>query len=243
MTTASTPAQTSSRTGGVRIKQRSTRYTDRVDAGQALARELRHYSGDDDVVVLGLPRGGVPVAAQVADALGVLVDALIVCKLGLPEQPELAMGAVAQFGNDVELVRNESVLRHGLVSAEAFERVYRAEVAELQRRNKLYREGRSDLQVADRVVIVVDDGLATGSTMRAAVAVLRRQQPARIVVAAPVGATETCERLRKEVHEVCCPWTPIPFWAVGDGYRDFTPTPDKEVRRLLATGNAGQADR
>jgi predicted phosphoribosyltransferase len=204
-----------------------------------LAEQLTRFAGpsaDDraDVLVLGLPRGGVPVAARVATALGAPLDVLVVRKLGLPGHPELAMGAIAGVGDTVELVRNDTVLGRTPVPDDAFDDVHRREVTELRRRETAYRDGRAAAPIRGRVVIVVDDGLATGSTMRAAVAAVRRQQPARLVVAVPVGAHATCEALREEVEEVVCVWNPEPFLAVGQAYLEFSATSDDQVRRTLA---------
>jgi putative phosphoribosyl transferase len=190
------------------------------------------------VVVLGLPRGGVPVAAEVAAALGAPLDVLLVRKLGLPDYPELAMGAVAEVGGDVELVRNEEVISHHQVSAAALDAVYRRELLALQNRGGLYRESRQPVAVTGNTVIVVDDGLATGSTIRAAVAALRRQRPAHVVIAVPVGSRQACALLRREADDVVCASTPEPFRAVGLAYRDFTATTDDEVRRLLLSSAA-----
>lgn len=222
-------------------QHRDRGYADRVEAGAVLAQQLRHYAGRDDVVVLGLPRGGVPVAARVATVIGAALDVLVVRKLGLPWHPELAMGAIAAVGDTVEVIRNEQVLAGYAVAAGAFDEVYQRELAELRRREKAYRQGRPPVTVRDRVVIIVDDGLATGATMRAAAAALRRQEPRRVVVAVPVAAPATCAALRDhvdEVDEVVCAAQPEPFCAVGQAYRDFSATQDDEVRRLLA-GEAG----
>jgi predicted phosphoribosyltransferase len=216
------------------MRPRSRPYLDRVEAGRLLADQLGGYAGRRDVVVLGLPRGGVPVAAEVAAALRVPLDVLIVRKLGLPGHDELAMGAIAGVGNAVEVVRNDAVLVQRRISAEAFDRVYQRELAELRQREASYRQDRPAAEVRGRVVIVVDDGLATGSTMRAAVAAIGRKRPARIVVAVPVGARDSCEALRDDVDIVRCPWIPEPFFSVGQAYRDFRPTSDEEVCRLLA---------
>jgi predicted phosphoribosyltransferase len=216
-----------------RGRERSRPYADRSEAGAELARHLTGYAARSDVVVLGLPRGGVPVAAAIASALGAPLDVLLVRKLGLPGHAELAMGAIAGVGDDIVVVRNEDVLGHARVSAEAFERVRCAEATELRRREGAYRGDRPGADLTGRTVIVVDDGLATGSTMRAAVRALRQAGPAGIVIAVPIGAPRTCAELSAEVDEVVCPWQPQRFWAVGQGYRDFGQTSDEEVTRLL----------
>jgi putative phosphoribosyl transferase len=208
-------------------------YADRSEAGADLARFLTAYAARSDVVVLGLPRGGVPVAAAIAAALPAPLDVLIARKLGLPGQPELAMGAIAGIGGEIVVVRNEDVLRRSRVSADAFEQVRRAEATELQRREAGYRRGRGAVDPTGRTVIVVDDGLATGSTMRAAVQALHSARPASVVVAVPIGAPRSCAALATEVDELVCPWQPQRFLAVGQGYRDFTQTGDDEVTRLL----------
>jgi len=209
-------------------------YADREEAGRVLAEQLAGYAGRADVVVLGLPRGGVPVAARVASVLRAPLDVLVVRKLGLPGRAELAMGAVAGAGSDVELVRNEQVLAELEVSPDVFDEVRRREVTELLRRETAFREGRDRAPVRGWAVLMVDDGLATGSTMRAAVAAVRRQQPARLVLAVPVGAREACETLRAEVDELVCAWTPDSFVAVGQAYRDFHQVSDGQVRSALA---------
>jgi predicted phosphoribosyltransferase len=208
-------------------------YADRRAAGDVLARKLAGYAGRDVVVVLALPRGGVPVAARIATALSAPLDIALVRKLGLPSHAELAMGAIASVGAALELVRNEDVLLRAEVSTAAFDDVYRRETAELRRRETAYRGDRPAVPLGDRVVILVDDGLATGATMRAAVAAVRKQQPREIVVAAPVGARETCAKLAAQVDAVVCPYTPANFRSVGQGYADFSQTSDEEVRRLL----------
>jgi len=207
-----------------------TVFRDRVEAGDVLAGQLGHYAGRADVLVLGLPRGGVPVAARVAQALGAPLDVFVVRKLGVPGHEELAMGAIASGG---VRVRNQEVVRRlGLGEAD-LERVAEAEERELARRERSYREGRPPLALAGRVAILVDDGLATGSTMRAAVAAARRLEPARVVVAVPTAPASTCESLREEADEVICASTPRPFRAVGYSYRAFPQTSDAEVRELL----------
>ncbi len=211
------------------------RFANRLDAGRRLADALTTYAGRRDVVVLGLPRGGVPVAAEVARALAAPLDVFLVRKLGVPGHEELAMGAIASGG---VRVLNDDVLEGLRIPAAVVEDVTEAEAAELERREEAYRGGRPPLGVRGQVVIVVDDGLATGSTMRAAVAALRRLEPARIVVAVPTGASETCQMLRDEADEVVCLMTPDPFHAVGLWYGDFRPTTDDQVRALLAENTA-----
>jgi len=207
------------------------RFRDRTDAGRQLASHLSKYSGRSDVIVLGLPRGGIPVASEVANRLKAPLDVFLVRKLGVPGHPELAMGAIAAGGIEVlsrDLIRDLGI-PHALI-----EQVAVRERLELERRDTLYRGARSPAVVRDRTVILVDDGLATGSTMQAAILALRQQAPARIVVAAPVGARETCERLARIADEVVCASMPEPFSAVGLWYEEFTQTTDDEVKRLLA---------
>ncbi|MDB5396269.1 MAG: Erythromycin esterase [Rhodospirillales bacterium] len=206
-------------------------FHDRREAGQRLARELRGYAGRSDVVVLGLPRGGVPVAAEVARALRVPMDVFIVRKLGIPGYEELAMGAVATGG--VRVVNDEIIRRLGIPSY-VIDAIAEKEQHELRRRERLYRGGRPPPDVKGRTVILVDDGLATGATMQAAVKALKQLQPARIVVAVPTAARETCELLKSQVDKVVCAITPEPFLAVGHWYDDFSQTTDDEVRALLA---------
>lgn len=203
-------------------------FRDRVDAGRALAKELGAYAGRTDVVVLALPRGGLPVAHEVARALGAGLDLMIVRKLGFPGQEELAMGAIATGG---VLVLNPEVT--DWVTPQAVDAVARAEQVELERREQLYRGKRPVPTLTDRIVILVDDGLATGSTMRAAITATRRSSPTRIVVAVPVAPAETVQRLRREADEVVCLETPEPFFAIGPWYRDFRQVSDDEVRELL----------
>lgn len=209
------------------------RFADRRDAGRALGAALRdRVSGD--VVVLGLPRGGVVVAAEVAAALAAPLDVLVVRKLGLPWQPELAMGALAAVGDDVETVRVDAVLDRVSLGADTFDEVRQEELAELRRREREYRGERPPVELQGRTVVLVDDGLATGATMRAAVSVVHRQEPAAVVVAVPVGSPGTCARLAEEVDDVVCLLTPAAFRAVGQAYADFAPTDDAEVRAALA---------
>jgi predicted phosphoribosyltransferase len=175
----------------------------------------------------------VPVAAPIAAALAARLDVLVVRKLGLPRRPELAMGAIAGVGDEILLVENEDVLTYARPSQAEFDAVRKRETIELRRREAEYRAGRSAPSIRDRTVVLVDDGLATGSTMRVAIAAARRMGPARIVVAVPVGAAPTCAELEREVDALVCLLRPAPFRAVGQAYRDFSATTDAEVRRLL----------
>ncbi|TMG89298.1 MAG: phosphoribosyltransferase [Betaproteobacteria bacterium] len=206
-------------------------FADRRDAGRVLAGLLTKYANRDDVLVLALPRGGVPVAFEVAHALRAPLDVFIVRKLGVPGQDELAMGAIATGG---VRVLNEDVVRALGLSAKVIDAVAAREEKELERREHIYRGARTPPEVRERTVILVDDGLATGSTMRAAVAALRKQRPARIVVAVPVAAPETCEEFKTEVDETVCAATPRMFNGVGRWYEDFSQTSDGEVHELLA---------
>jgi predicted phosphoribosyltransferase len=210
--------------------QRRVGYADRREAGAALAERLRQFAGQD-VVVLALPRGGVPVGYEVARALGAPLDVFVVRKLGLPVHPELAMGAIAS--GDVRVL-NQDVLDSYPVPGAAIEAVTRVERLELERRERAYRDGRPLVPIEGRVVVLVDDGLATGSTMRAAVLAVRRLRPSRVVVAVPVGAWQTCQELRGIADDVVCAFIPEPFRAVGLWYADFSQTTDAEVRQLLA---------
>lgn len=206
-------------------------YADRRAAGRELARQLQQYGGRDDVLVLALPRGGVPVAFEVAAALDAPLDVFLVRKLGTPGHRELAMGAIASGG---VMVLNDDVVGTLGIGADQIEAVAEEERGELARREQAYRGGRPLPSLRDRIVILVDDGLATGSTMKAAVQAVRQQQPARVVVAVPVGAPETCRELGAVADEVTCARMPTPFSAVGQWYRDFSQTTDDEVRQLLA---------
>lgn len=206
-------------------------FGDRADAGRILSADLAHLAGRDDVVVLGLPRGGVPVAYEVACALRAPLDVFLARKLGVPGQPELAMGAIASGG---VLVLHQAVIDALAIAPEALEEVAAREGAELARREQAYRTGRPPLDVAGRTVVLVDDGLATGATMRAAIAALRAQLAGRIVVAVPVGPRETCEEMAREADEVVCSRMPRSFQAVGQWYDDFSPTTDEEIGALLA---------
>jgi putative phosphoribosyl transferase len=207
-----------------------TVFRDRVEAGDVLAARLGHYAGRADVLVLALPRGGVPVGARVARALGVQLDVFVVRKLGVPGHEELAMGAIASGG---VRIHNEEVVRKLRMDDATIQRVAETEERELARRERSYRQQRPPPDLTDRVVILVDDGLATGSTMRAAVAAARRLGPARVVVAVPTAPASTCEQFRREADEVVCATTPRPFRAVGYSYQSFPQTTDEEVRQLL----------
>jgi predicted phosphoribosyltransferase len=207
------------------------RFRDRREAGRSLVAKLMHYANRPEVLVLALPRGGVPVAFEVASALEAPFDVFLVRKLGVPGHEELAMGAVATGG---VRVLNQDVVKPLRIADYVIEAVAAQELEELKRRERLYRGGRSPPDVRRRTVILIDDGLATGTTMRAAIQALRQQQPARIVVAVPTAAPDTCEALKAEADEVICATTPEPFLSVGHWYDDFTQTTDDEVRRLLA---------
>ncbi len=214
------------------------RFRDRLDAGRRLAARLGAYAGRPDVLVLALPRGGVPIGYEVARVLRVPLDVFLVRKLGLPGQEELAMGAIASGG--VRVI-NDEVVRRLRVAADVVNAVAEEELRELRRREREYRDDRPPPDVRGRTIVLVDDGLATGSTMRAAVAALRSQHPARIVVAVPVGAAETCADIEAEADEVVCAQTPEPFYAVGLWYEDFSQTTDEEVRELLRRANEPHA--
>jgi putative phosphoribosyl transferase len=205
------------------------RYRDRRHAGQVLAQHLTQYRDQPDVVVLGLPRGGIPVAYEVAQALRAPLDVFVVRKLGFPGHEEYAMGAIASGG---VRVMNPDIGSFAVPEA-MVDQVVAREQAELARREQLYRGDRPPVDVAGRVVILVDDGLATGSTMRAAALAVRQRAPQRLVIAVPVAAPETCADLRAEVDEVICPATPQPFRAVGLWYDNFDQTSDAEVHALL----------
>jgi predicted phosphoribosyltransferase len=204
-----------------------------------LAGELRQFADRRDVVVLALPRGGVPVAYEVARALHAPLDVFLVRKLGVPGHRELAMGAIAS--GDVRVL-NEDVVRWYRIPEEVIDEVAREEQAELERRESAYRAGRSPVEVSDRVVLLVDDGLATGSSMKAAVRAVRARTPSRIVVAVPVGAPETCRELATIADEVVCARTPADFSAVGQWYLDFSQTTDDEVRQLLSEASGSMSE-
>jgi predicted phosphoribosyltransferase len=206
-------------------------FKDRTEAGRFLAHKLEEYTNNPNVVVLALPRGGVPVAYEVAQTLKAPLDVFVVRKLGVPGYEELAMGAIASGGIRV---LNSRVVDYLDISDQTIETVAARERRELERRERLYRGARSAVDVRGRTVIIVDDGMATGSTMRAAVRALRQQNPEKIIVAVPVGARETCESFANEVDTMCvCAITPEPFDGVGLWYRDFEQTSDEEVRQLL----------
>ncbi len=206
------------------------RFRDRSEAGRLLGERLREYAGRDDVVVLALPRGGVPVGFEVAGALGAPLDVFVVRKLGVPGHEELAFGAVASGG---VRVLNASVVDAALMGSDDVERVARRELVEVERREAAYRGGRPPVDVEGKVAILVDDGLATGASMRAAIRAVRQRNPSRIVVAVPTAAASTCDELAREVDEIVCLRTPEPFYAVGLWYDDFSQTSDDEVRELL----------
>jgi putative phosphoribosyl transferase len=211
-------------------------FRDRRHAGQVLAAHLLEYAHGDDVLVLALPRGGVPVGYEVARRLGAPLDVYVVRKLGVPGHPELAMGAIASGG--VRVLNDEIVQELG-IGADEIERAAAGEALELQRREQTYRGLRSERTIAGKTILLVDDGLATGSTMRAAILALRSRHPARIVAAAPVAAPDSCAAVRAESDAVVCAETPERFASVGRWYADFEQTTDHEVRELLAALSPG----
>ena len=208
-----------------------TGFRDRMDAGRRLAKALTKYKGQH-AVVLALPRGGVPVAAEIAATLDAPLDLILVRKIGVPSQPELAMGAVVD-GVAPIVVRNEEVIRASGTTAHEFDRVCEKERAEIERRRKLYIGDRPRAEIAGRVVIVVDDGIATGTTTRAALQAIRKQKPKELVLAVPVAPRETVAELRGEVDALICLETPEPFLAIGYFYRDFEQVSDEEVVAIL----------
>lgn len=208
-------------------------FEDRRDAGQALAEQLMAYANQPDIIVLGLPRGGVPVAFEVAQALHAPLDVFLVRKLGMPGHEELAIGAIASGGMRV---LNDDVIDVWYISAETIAAVTLRERIELERREKLFRGDRPPLNVRDCTVILVDDGLATGATMLAAVRTLKQQEPIRLLAAVPIAAPETCEAFEQEVDEIICAVTPEPFFSVGLWYADFPQVPDAEVQYLIEQG-------
>jgi putative phosphoribosyl transferase len=209
-------------------------FKDRREAGRKLAQKLTVYAGQPDLLTLALPRGGVPVAYEVARALNAPLDIFLVRKLGLPGQEELAIGAIATGG---VRVLNRDIIRMLSIPDELINFVARRELQELQRRERLYRGDRPPPDVRDRKIILIDDGLATGASMRAAVVSLRAQHPARILVAVPIAAESVCEAFRTEVDEIICAVTPEPFYGVGRWYEDFSQITDREVRILLEEAN------
>ena len=213
------------------------RFRDRSEAGRLLAKKLAVYAARADVVVLGLPRGGVPVAYEVARALAAPLDIFLVRKLGVPGREELAMGAVASGG--VRVLNNDVVARLG-ITGDVIDAVAARELDELGRRERLYRSDRPPRDIRGHTVIVVDDGLATGATMKAAIAALRELQPARIVVAVPTAAPDTAGALGKMADDIVCVMTPEPFFAVGQWYADFEQTSDTEVETLLRAAQRGR---
>jgi putative phosphoribosyl transferase len=215
-------------------------FLDRYDAGRRLAEALSSYAGQPDLLILALPRGGVPVAYEMARALHAPLDVFLVRKLGFPGHPELAMGAIATGG--VRILDRQLIRMCG-VPAEEIERVTEAERREMERRERLYRDGRPPPDVSGRTVILVDDGLATGSSMRAAVEALREEGAKKIVVAVPVAARDTCAAMKDEVDEIVCARTPEPFRAVGIWYADFSETTDDEVRELLSRRDQQQLNK
>lgn len=210
-------------------------FQDRKDAGRQLAYRLKPYAGRSDVQILALPRGGVPVAAEVARALNLPLDILVVRKLGVPEQRELAMGAIAAGGGRV---LNDEIIRVLEIPPSVIERVAEIEGRELARRERAYRGLRPAPVLTNRTVILIDDGLATGATMRAAILAVRAQGPAEVIVAVPVGATETCEALSRVADQVICLRMPEPLEAIGYWYRNFAQTTDAEVSDLLEAAAA-----
>lgn len=205
-------------------------FKDRADAGKQLAETLTHYSGERNAFVLALPRGGVPVAYEVAIQLHLPLDIFLVRKLGFPGQPELAMGAIASGGTRI---LNEDLIRSGRIPQHIIEAVTEQEAHELQRREQVYRSGRAALEVTGKTIILIDDGLATGASMRAAITALRQQQPNGVIVAVPVASKEVCHEFQQYADVVVCVMTPQPFYGVGRWYNDFSQTTDNEVQQLL----------
>ena len=205
-------------------------FRDRFSAGIQLAEKLLDYASIPDVIVLGLPRGGVEVAYEVALRLNTELDVFLVRKLGTPFEPELAMGAIAEGGI---LLLNDAVVNYMGISKDSIESVAKEELAELERRLKLYRNGRPALELKGKIVVIVDDGLATGATMKAALKAIKRKEPKKTVVAVPVGAPSTCMEIKSDADEVICLKSPEPFTAVGSWYDIFEQTTDKQVQELL----------
>ena len=214
------------------------RFRDRAEAGRLLASKLTEYANRPDVLLLALPRGGVPVGYEVAKVLNVPLDVFLVRKLGVPGHEELAMGAIASGG---VIVLNDDVVHALRIPQSLIDRVAQREQQELERREKAYRGDRPQPDVQGKTVILVDDGLATGSTMRAAIRALRQRGPAKIVVAVPAASPDTCAEFRGEVEEIVCALTPEPFYAVGLWYEDFSQTSDQEVSDLLERSMRGRS--
>lgn len=206
------------------------KYQNRHEAGKILAKHLKKYSEKKDVIILALPRGGVPVGYEVAKALSVPLDVFIVRKLGVPFQEELAMGAIASHD---ALVLNDEIIQTLNISQSDIHKVMQSEKKELKRRENLYRGNRPALALQDKTVILIDDGIATGATMRAAILAIRTQNPQKIVMAVPVAAASTCEEMSPLVDELICPLMPTAFYAVGAWYENFSQTTDEEVSELL----------
>lgn len=215
-------------------KTKTALFRDRKDAGRKLARRLTVYAGRNNVIILALPRGGVPVAYGVAKALNVPMDIFIVRKLGWPGHEEMAIGAIASGG---VRVLNEGIVRYLNIPDDLIDVVAQRELRELERRERAYRGNRPPLEVKGRTVIIIDDGLATGASMRAAILGLRTHSPAEIVIAVPTAALETCEALEPEVDQMICATMPEPFYGVSRWYEDFSQTTDEEVRILLQEAN------
>jgi predicted phosphoribosyltransferase len=215
-------------------EKKKTLFRDRRDAGKKLAQKLIDYSGRSDVIVLALPRGGVPVAYEVAVALRAPMDIFIVRKLGWPGHEEMAIGAIASGGVKV---LNEDIVRYLNIPDNLIKAVAQRELRELERREKAYRGNHPPLEVKDHTVIVIDDGLATGASMRAAIVGVRTHSPRKVVIAVPTAALETCEALEPEVDQIICATTPEPFYGVSKWYENFSQTTDEEVRMLLQEAN------
>ncbi len=210
----------------------SKRFSNRIQAGKMLAQHLQAYTNVKDVLVLALPRGGVPVAFEVAKLLNVAMDVCIVRKLGVPGHKELAMGAIA---SENTIVFNQNIINSLGIDEEKITQVINQELRELKRRNQVYRDNKPAINVKNKIVILIDDGIATGATMRAALTILQQQQPAKIVVAVPVTPLADCQELRLEVDEIICLQCPEIMSAIGLWYEDFSQTTDNEVRALLGS--------